>query len=241
MDKPWKASFWLFFRTLGLIGILPMILFIYMLTFYLPQLPTLIRTRLPDGNLKMHNSVLSTTIAQPSIFTDKDVAVILNTEGNEEILTKYPVGILFLKDKLVVKDETGAINSRSYEKIPNFDFNKGLLADLIVKNKTKLWFIGLLLIVIIYVLSILQLSLNLIITLGLLGLVAWLVGNYLLKREFLLVNSLKLALYSSILPILLSGMLFMLRTELTALLPPALSLFTISLWVWHLPKKQVSS
>jgi maltodextrin utilization protein YvdJ len=205
--KPLKQVFWYFIKYLLLVSVLPLVIGTFLLTRYLPQTPKLIVDNFPDGLIQIKDKQLYSTINQPYKAGDSEFSLILNLEGSQTDLDAVKSGILFLKDKMVVKTEEGDVQTQTYDKIPDFSVDKYQLSGWISENRIKLWIAGLILTLSAVLLGTVFTGIFWVIRLAFGAVIFWLIGKFAFKKTITYLQSFNIAVYASILPLLISFIL----------------------------------
>lgn len=235
LPKPIKSTLWYWSKYIIIISVLPLIISILLLTRFLPEMPKIIRENMPVGEIGAKNHLLFTTYKQPLVMGNSDFKVILNLEGSPQDAASISAGFLILKDQLIAKSPDGTLETQKFTKIPDFSFNKDSFSSWVSANLLKLWFGGV----------------GLLIAFGLLGfgltwiyhfslysffaLIFWLIGKYLMKKNFDFRQSFNLSLYASIIPIILSTLQIISPNQVFDLIGLGIYLYFMISWIMILP------
>ncbi len=236
LTKPFRWVLWYWTKYLILLASIPMVISIFIITWYLPQAPRFITANFPAGSVTVKNHLLSTTIKEPYKTGNQDFALIINTAGGTGDLASVSGGMLFLKDQLVVKSPgTGQLQSQDYKQIPDFSFNRDQLAKWINSNSFKLWLILFAAVLVIGLVTaatgwVFRLALY-----GFCGLLFWLMGRYLLKKSLTFIQALAVALYASVPQLVISLVLSLVFSDLLNLLVILLFTYLSINWIRNLP------
>jgi hypothetical protein len=239
IGKSFKSVLWYWTKYLLLISIFPLVLVISLLTRYLPQAPKFILDNFPEGTLTVKDSQLSSTINQPYKLGDSNFSVILDTGGNLSELDSVQSGVLFLKDKLVTKSPESQIQTQTYGRLPDFSLDKFQLADWITQNRSRLWFGGLVLILVAAVLISAAVWSGYLLGFVIWALVFWLVGKYLLKKVLTYVQCLNIVIYAQVLPLILSFILSFAPNQILDYMRLLIFFYFGFSWIWNLPGTEV--
>ncbi len=234
VEKSLKHTLWYWTKFLLLIAVVPYIFSIIILTRFLPQLPKLITQTFPEGTLTSEKGILSSTISQPYTVGDKNFSLVFDLEADPSALDSYQAGALVLKDRIIVKDTTGVTDSRSLANVPDFSLEKSQISSWISARRTQLWFAGLLLLTL---LAVFLTAVNWLIRIGNLSLWAagfWFFNKFFIKQTIDFMNIFKLVVYASVLPLLLSVILFFAPSNLLTFLGWGLLVYFTYTWLKHL-------
>lgn len=238
IKKTVGQALWYWTKYLLLIAIVGVILAIAALTYYAPQLPRLLDDQIPNLDLTIKDGQASTTVQQPFVAGDDKFIFILDTTGKLEDLDKYPAGILVLADKVVAKKDSADIRIYPLKDFPDGTFTKTLVLDWIKNNQLTILGLG----------TAVAIFLGLFITglawmwkvsgLVIFALLVW-VASHLIKRTVSVADSLKLVLYASVLPILVSTVSILSpASKLSTIIQLGLLLLYSLGWLWYLPPKK---
>ncbi len=236
--KPLKQVFWYFIKYLLLISVFPLVIGIFLLTRYLPQIPKIIVDSFPDGFVQIKDKKLYSTISQPYKAGDSEFLLILNLESNPADLNEVKSGILFLKDKMVVKTEAGDIQTQTYDNIPDFSVDKYQLSGWISQNRIKLWIAGLIVTLLAVLMGTVFTGIFWIIRLAFGAVIFWLVGKFAFKKTVTYLQSFNIAIYASVLPLLISFILSLSQNGILGYFGLFLFFFFGISWIRNLPGKE---
>ncbi len=201
---PLGAVIWYWTKYLLLMAGISLIGITFFITNKLPQLPRFIAEKFPDGTLEINNGILSSSISQPLVMGNNDFVFILDTNASPSALDTYTSGLLLQKDQAIIKSEDGHENIQSYKQIPNFSTSRQDLADTISKNIVKVWFIifGILftLTSIFSVFTWFWKAVSYLIW----SVIFYLIAKFILKKKLAFIEVLKIVIYASVLPFILS-------------------------------------
>jgi len=241
ITKPVKSVLWYWTKYLILISLIPFILIIFLLTRLVPQSPRLIRDYLPEGTLTMTDHTLSSTITQPSVFRDGDFEIIFDLNATPSAFSSTASGILIGSDRLTIRSADGQLQNLDYSAIPDFSTDKFQLADWIQSRLREVWFGGFLIItvlgLILFALSWFWRVVGMLIG----ALLFWAVLRYFMHRDLRYLQVLNLVVYASVLPLLLSVLLFFVSGDVTSLINIAILIYFVYNWVKNIDTPQVSS
>jgi len=238
IKKTVGQALWYWTKYLLLITVLAVILAIAALTYYAPQLPKLLQDQIPNLDLTIKDGQASSTVKQPFVAGDEKFIFILDTAGKLEDLDKYPAGILVLADKIVAKKDTADIRTYPLKDFPDGTFTKTQVLDWTKNNQLAILGIG----------AIAAIFLGLFITgltwtwkvsgLVIFALLVW-VASRLIKRTISVADSLKIVLYASVLPTLVSAVSILSpASKVSSIIQLGLLLIYSVGWLWYLPPKK---
>lgn len=204
ISKPLKKVVWYWSQYLLLISALGFLMTIFFITNKLPQLPRFIEEKFPEGDIAFNGGQLSTTISQPLFIGSQEFALVLDTEASASALDKYSSGILFQKNQILMKSEDGQTDIQTYDKIPDFSINKQIASETISKNIVKIWFalFGIVLLFTLIISSITWFWKGLSYVIWALLFLA--IAKFIMKKNLSYLQILKIVIYASVLPFLLS-------------------------------------
>lgn len=200
ITKTVGQAIWYWTKYLLLISIIGFILSLGLLAYYTPQSHALAREHFPDIDLTLKAGKLT---ASPFTQEGKDIVLIINTKGSPSDLDKYPAGLLLLEDKYIIKDNSGRTETRDYADLGDFHLDKPLVINWLSQNQFLVFVIGLIcLLIITLLLTFLSWTIR-VIAFFIWAVLVWIVALF-LKRQISYLDSFKLVLYASVLPLLLS-------------------------------------
>ncbi len=218
-----------------LIGVagLTFILGLFMLTYFVPQVPRLAQKNLPDIQLDVKNGKLNTNLTETFVHVNNGFAFIVSPTGSEQELDKYQSGILILADKVVTKSPEQTRQIKLSE-IGDVSYDKSDLVEWARDHQLALLSLG--------ISSLLLLS---IVLWGfywlarwpgwlLAGLVVWLIGR-MWKKPIKYTDSLKIVIYAAVFPLLISVVVLFTATPVITILSMGVWLFYSLSWVNRLP------
>ena len=223
---PWPKVVWYWTKYLLLFSLIPLVLVIAGFTHFIPQFPRLAKDRLPDGEINLRNGRLSTTISQPFSVIDPQFAFILNTEGAPVDLDQYPSGLLILSDRIIVKTSAGATQTRTFERLPDFSLAKSQIVDWLSGHQFFLWFLAVLAALAITCVINLFFWVYKMISFLFWGLILLFVARLLKKPLTTFTGGFNLAVYASVLPLLLSSVILLAPNQI-------LSFFSFGLFAYY--------
>lgn len=240
IKKTVGQALWYWTKYILLITALGVILAIAALAYYAPQLPKLLGDQIPEIELTIKSGIASSTVKQPFFAGDDKFIFILNTAGKPEDLDKYPAGVLILADKIVAKQDTGSTRTYPLKDFPDGTFTKTILLDWIRHNQPTILGLGAgaILIFAIFITSFTwawKLG-----GLAIFALLVWLASR-IIKRNLNVADSLKLVLYASVLPTLVSTISILSpSSQISSIIQLGLLLLYSIGWLWYLPAKKKS-
>lgn len=238
IKKTVGQALWYWTKYLLLITAVGVILAIAALAYYAPQFPKLLGNQIPDIDLTLKGGVASSTVKQPFIAGDDKFVFILNTAGKLEDLDKYPAGILILADKVVAKQDSNGTRIYPLKDFPDGTFTKTIILDWVKHNQPAILGLGAgaILIFAIFITGFTwawKLG-----GLAIFALLVWLASR-IIKRNLNVAGSLKLVLYASVLPTLVSAFSSLSpSSQISTIIQLGLLLLYSVGWLWYLPLKK---
>jgi hypothetical protein len=204
ISQPLKKVVWYWTRYLLLVAGMGFLLAIFFVTNKLPQLPRFIDEKFPQGDITFKGGQLSTTIAQPLFIGSQEFALVLDTEASASALDKYSSGVLFQKNQILLKSEDGQTDIQTYDRVPDFSVNKQIASEAISKNIIKIWFalFGIVLLFTLIISSITWFWKGLSYVIWALLFLA--ISKFIMKKNLTYLQVLKIVIFASVLPFLLS-------------------------------------
>lgn len=133
------VHYWL--NYLVAITLIPIVLFIGLVTYLVPQLSKLITISIPSGKVEISNGKLISNVKQPFFLGSQEFGLVLDTSSvSGHIYDKYN-GILLLSDKLVIKGPNGDNLTKKYSELSNSTITTQDVINWVNKNQIKIWFI----------------------------------------------------------------------------------------------------
>lgn len=228
-------ALWYWTKYLLLFAVIAILGGVATLTYYTPQIGGLLAANLPDIALSVKNGQVETNVPQPFVQTDGNFAFIVDTNGTLSDLDNYPTGVLILKDKLVAKSETESriVDLKEFE---GTKVSRSMLVDWANNNKATLWTLGL---VAIILLSAVGVGVFWLVRLAgfLLGAIVIFLAGLVFKKRLSYQQAFKLAIYASVLPLVISAFTFFSSSDILSVLSMAAFLFYSLAWVYNLKSR----
>lgn len=234
---PFTKVLWYWSKYFIWVSVITAILAVGIATYFVPQLPRLLRQHLPDATFSVTGGQLSTSLKQPAVLGPLDLPIIIDTFAtNSAALDSRTTGILFLKDQVIFKQDTGSVSTQSLKDFPDFSFEKNSIVSWISAHQTGLWFGALLGIILLSLIFSILFWIGRMIGFAVWSLVFWIAAK-IIKREITYTQSFKLVLYASVLPYLLGSLFILAPNQLLSLLSLAVFIYFGGSWLLNLPKK----
>ena len=225
---------WYWTKYLLIFSLIPLALIIAGFTNFIPRLPRLAKDRLPEGSITFSGGRLSTTFSEPYIYSDPQFAFILNSAGVPEDLDKYPAGVLILADRVVVRTQQGNTHSFNFEKIKDFTLDKDQVTGWLSDHQGLLWLIAVSIALITALITTAVFWVYKLAPFFLWSLALLIVASF-ARRTLTFWAGFNLVVYASVLPLLLSAVLFLASNDILSLFGFGLfAYFTLS-WFFNLP------
>ena len=232
-QKSLRQAIWYWTKYLLLLTLIPIVLGLIALTYFVPQLPKLLDTTLPDFSLAIRNNRLVQFAPQPFSWGNSDFSFLVDITHPQANLNDYKAGILIQSDRVVTKDLDGAVTTQPLQKLMDFNLSKPQGVSWTKDNTPLLLALGLSTLILgALVISstswLLQIS-----AMSLWSTILWLVGR-LIHRPLPFQTLFKLALYASVLPLLVSAVNVLSSSAALEFLSLGLFLFYFLSWFWNL-------
>jgi hypothetical protein len=212
-----------------------LIFIIILITRFLPELPALIRKHLPEGVLTMTDHRLSTTITQPLEIRDPEFLFLFDLSATESALESTDNGVLITQDKIISKSGTSSYQYQNYNQFPNFSFDKYQIADWLQSRRYQLWFYGMLLLLLVWGIILSFVWLTRLFLLAIWSLVFLIVDKFITKKNLSLAQIFNLMVYASVLPLLISLLLFIAPNNILSLINMVIFIYFSYSWIQNLP------
>lgn len=231
-----KSAFWYWYKYVLLFAAIIFFVVLAGTVYFTPQLSKIAEDRLPVFDLTVKDGVASTHLKQPQMYTDSNMAVILNLAGKPTDLDNYPNGALVLADKILVKTTDNNVvktQEMKWSDMGNFSVTKDTIVTWLTTNKAKI--LGVLLGG--------TLLLGLIIlgfyTLGqMIGVVIWsllfLIVAKIMKKKVEFTQVMNLVLYVSVIPLLIGVLHLFWASQILSVISLGLFIFYPCAWIYKL-------
>lgn len=236
VGKTAGQAMWYWTKYLLLLVAILFVLSLGLLVYYTPQLPRLLNKNLPDIQLSVKKGQVSTNVKEPYVMGDANFSFIINTKGTIDDLNGVKSGALLLKDKIVVKFQDGQSRIQDLSDVGDLTLDKKTIIGWVTQNKSTLLTTGLFAILILLLFMSSFYWAWKILTLLLWSLLFYLAA-VILKRTVTYVDTLKLTLYASVLPLFISAFSFFSPDKASSLISLAVFTLYTSAWIHKLPTK----
>ncbi|MBI5358115.1 DUF1189 family protein [Candidatus Amesbacteria bacterium] len=206
---------------------------ISVLVYYTPQIPKFLNDKLPEISLSIKDGEVSTSLPEPYIWGDKNMALIINTKGTVDDLKEYRSGVLILKNKLLAKNksETKLIDLSDMKDETKLD--KNFFVSWTQNNKAWLLVVGLVILVVVELIVGVFYMLWQALSFLFWSLVLFVLSRLLqIRLEFL--NILKIVLVASVVPLLISVLNILFQDKILDMVSIGVFVFYASIWIYHL-------
>jgi len=225
---------WYWFKYVLMIGILILVMGMFALVYFTPQIPKFLDNKLPEISLSIKDGQVSTSVAEPYVWGDKNMALVINTQGTVDDLKDYQAGVLILKNKLVVKNEneTKLVDLSDIKEEVKFD--KAGIVKWSTENKMWLLVVGF------------AILLSLLLILGIFYLIwqaitflfwsfGFLLYSKILKKKLQYLDILKLVITASVIPLFISALNIVFQDKILSILSFGVLVYYCAIWIYHLP------
>jgi hypothetical protein len=236
IGKSLKQAVWYWSQYFLLITVITVLLIIAGVTYFIPQLPKLLQKTLPDATYTVSHGKFSTTLKQPVVLGSSDFPIVIDTTSTDSsALAKTTTGVLITSDKIEVKQSTSSSQIQTISDFPDFSFSKNSTVSWISGHQLILWLGVCLGIILISVVISILFWLGRISGFVVWGLIFWLFAKV-IKYPLTYQNCLKLVLYASVLPYLMSVFTVLAPSEVLSFLNLAVFLYFGLTWLLTLSK-----
>ncbi|HJZ05212.1 hypothetical protein A2634_00375 [Candidatus Amesbacteria bacterium RIFCSPHIGHO2_01_FULL_48_32] len=234
-----RQVLWYWTKYILLLAVIVIVFGISLITYYVPQLPRLIETNVPQFDIAIKNDQISTTQPTPVTWGNSDFAIILDPSGTEDQLNDFSAGILVLRDRIVSKSQDSSTRIQPLKNVGDFSLSKSDLVFWLSRHSLRAWAIGLsVLIVGALTFSLFFWSLRLS-SFSLWAGLFWLISRF-THRPLPYLTFFKLTIYASVLPLLVSAVNSLSPNAFLNYLGLGLFLFYSLSWFWNLTSSKTS-
>jgi len=209
---------------------------IYSLVYYIPQAPKFVSETVPNLTVTLQKNVLSLSPDDPIKVTSPESSLIIDTRATPDDYSQYPVGIFIYRDYSEFRDNNGVTQKYTFQNLKDFQISRTQIVTWLTDHKTK---VILILIPITIILT--GIISSFIWAMRLLGFYIWAgliyLGLKLFKRPLKFQQIVPVVIYASILPLLISYILFFAPHPILNFLNFILFLFFSLSWLIPLTKK----
>ena len=234
MSLPLRRVLWYWAKYVLLFAFIPIILLIYSLTYYLPQLPRAIDENFPNAVIAFKDNTLSVNPPQQYTWGNPEFSLSLDTRDIPQDFSGTTTGILLLPRGIVIKSPHGETRTFPYPILPDFSLTKDGLKSFISTNQFMIWTV---LVAGLLFLGLIGALVYVIFKLG--SMILWALGfviaGKVLHRPLTLPGAFNLVIYSSILPLLLTAVMAVAPGDFLYYLSLGLFLYFAATWFWYLP------
>lgn len=232
IKKDPKNVLWYWTKYLLLFATIPLAMSVASLTYFVPQLPKILKDNLPDVKAGVANHQFYVDPSDPLKFGDANFLILVDPEASESALSQYPAGVVITKDKTYFKDG-GSVSSESHAEIPDFSITKPQAVTWASEHQLQIWVALLTTVLVLTVVILIFYWLFRFIFFWIWSLVFWFVAK-ILKKQLTLPQSFNLVVYASVIPLLVSAVLFLAPNDVISLLNIGVFLFFTVSWIINL-------
>lgn len=236
VERSVKSVFWYWYKYVLLFAGIMLFLALGSVVYFTPQLTKIASEKLPAFDLSVLDGLATTTMKQPQMFVDSDIAFILNTKGKSTDLDNYQNGAIVLADRVIFKNvENGVTNTKElkWADMGDFTVDKNSVVSWLAANKTRM------LLVFFSVVIIFGLILFGLYTLGQIVFLAvssvlFLIIAKILKKKLTYTQVVRLVFYSSVISLLVGVLNLFLPSQILSTLSLGLFVFYTCAWIYKL-------
>lgn len=140
IHKSFKQVIGYWLKYVLIFSVVPVIIIIAVMTYFIPQLPRLIKDNIAPGEVRVEKGKFSSTYHQPLNINSSNFSLILDSHGSPSDLDKVASGLLVLSDRVLIKSPDGQITSQSLSQIGDFSLSQSQIVSWISHHQGLLWF-----------------------------------------------------------------------------------------------------
>lgn len=235
VERSVKEVFWYWYKYVLLFAGIMLFLSLAGVTYFTPQLTKIAADKLPQFDLKVQDGKASTHIPQPQMYTDSDLAIILNLAGKPTDLDTYKNGALVLVDRIIVKntDNSGVVNSKEikWSDLGNFSIDKNGVVSWLGTNKTRILASLLGIVVVLGIVLLGLYTLWQIVAMAVWA-ILFLVVAKILKKKLKYIQVVRLVFYASVISLLLGALNLLLPNQLLSIFSLGAFVFYVCAWIY---------
>lgn len=238
VSKRMMPVIWYWTQYLLIFTVIPWLIFVFLLTYFLPQLPRAIKDYLPDAAVSLKDGRFSTTLQpQPYIVGDKTFSLIINPSATSSSeLTKYESGVLIASSGAYLKSPDGSSDSAQFPTGVSFATNKSQIISWVSDHQSRLWIAGFITITVVAVFISGIYWLTSLVGFAFGGLAFWLYARY-THRILDYRGAVKIAVYAAVLPFLIGALFSASSNVLISLINIVVFAYFGYQWIQNLPKQ----
>ncbi len=234
--KPFPRVLWYWSQYFLLVAAVTLILVLAAVTYFIPQLPRLLRDNLPTAAVQVKSGRLTTTLSQPAVFGSSDFPIIVDTTASTSAeLGNVTTGVLVTGDKILFKQDANTTQTQNISDFPDFHTDKNTLVSYVTAHQIRLWLIVVGLLLGFSLLLSAFLWIGRLLGFAIWSLIFWLAA-LLLKRRLTYLQIFNLVLYASVLPFLMDAFLALAPNQLISFVSLGVFLYFMITWLLALPR-----
>lgn len=231
--KPLKATIWYFISYVLLLSTIPLALSIILITYFVPQLPSIMSSKIPEGYIILKKGILETNYppykaSSPDRVFNFDPSMIVSDGPST-----FSAGIYIYKDGVIHVEPDNAPLIQKFSDFPDFQIEKSQVVSWIATHLGRVWLVlfGL-------VLAAIALGTVVFLAVRAIALLLWsavlLLFSRLLNKSLSFVSAFKLSLFAAVPGLLISAISTITANEYLGYLNLALFIFLSFSWVWNI-------
>ncbi len=237
VERSVKEVFWYWYKYVLLFAAIMLFLALGGVSYFTPQLPKIVESKLSQFDLTVKGGKASTHIPQPQIYTDSDLAIILNLAGKPADLDNYKSGALILVDRIIFKntDSNKIVNTKElkWSDLGDFAITKDTLVSWLMTNKLRILTILLSAVIVLALVFLGLYTLWQIISMAIWAVLFLLVAK-ILKKKLAYAQVVRLVFYASVISLLIGTLNLVLPSQLLATLSLGAFVFYVCAWIYRL-------
>lgn len=237
VQKTVKAVLWYWTRYVLLFAVIPLILVIILLTYFVPQLSKQVREHIPDGFISVTDGQLTASYS-PAKYSSPNLVIQFDPQNSlPEDPASLPAGFYVFRDGLLQVDPPDSYRVQKFTDLPDFRLDKTQAVAWLQNHTLKLWLVLFLTSVFIWILLTSFFWAYKIASLVLWSAGFWLFGR-LVKKPLPFWAAFKLVVYAAVPTLIISALLSVAPNPYLSYLNLGIFLFLSLSWLWNLPAKE---
>lgn len=232
VKKTVGESLWYWSKYLLISSVVGLVISLGILAYLVPQSGGFAEKNFPDLEARIKDGKVETNVQQPFVEGSEEFAIIVNTEGSVDDLDDFNSGLLLLEDKLVAKSD-GQMRVVELREFEGLEFNKPMVISWINNNQPTIFVVGMVSVLVLVVLLTAFYWFSRLISFFFSALLIW-VGGLLFKKSLPYLDALKITIYGSVLPFLITIVFFAFPNNAMSWLVLVVFLFYSLAWTYNL-------
>lgn len=233
IKKTLKSAIWYFVSYVLLLSAIPLSLAIILITYFVPQFPSIISTKVPDGYISLKNGILETNYPPYQVSMPDRVFSFDPQETVPENLDSLSVGFYIYNNGIVHIESDNDPLIQEFSDVSDFQLEKGQLVSWISSHLGRIWLALFGLTLIVVALGVVIFLLIRAVMLLLWSAVLWIFSRA-LNKSLSYLQAFKLSLYAAVPSLIISGISTVTDNQYLGYLSLGLFIFLSGSWVWNI-------